>query len=1321
MNYFLQNKASAARKRAVAMLAMLVLVAPYFPMEAAAQTVSEEAPVEETVQTVSEDVSSEESAEDTTQTSATEEVVDTSDGQESDSEGQDQDTADQSEPSEPTEVEEQVTEPPADFVQDVVDTLVAPIVTGVPSNVTFFEKVELGVTYTYKNKDQVQVTFTQLPENPGSLSIEEVILTDEQVEALGAVSKVAYDITSDMEDGSFAYDLTLPVPAGETAAQVVYAETLTELADSATTIEEGKVDLTSEEAVIVSDLNHFTIFVVTSFEEEQTTDPEVEYNGIWFTNGAGEEVERVPTGTDGIASSVGNYHGKITQQVFTRWGGYTSAFPDGGYDTRVDVYLDMALASGSVDQRFDFSSAINTPAGSHRRDFIFSLGTNPGMDGQWLVSGSNNAPGWPGNPARSPATLTDTGWYTLEHQFRDVGGVLEVSLNIYKKGEPTPVGSWTLSDPSDVIGSTVGGNRYGWFIESDFDWLAIDQAEIEYPASAGALEVMAYECPFGTTVTRTTNGVGGTVPAGCLPRENATFGYVHGTQTDANAPYPELGAPITEAGATDGSGELSKEVPATGRYLVMETDGSSNQLPAESVLGLYCVGDADTSGTNDNQELTFVPEDGAAQCVAYSIDATGPTVPTLLSPADGTTLYTNVFTFTWEASTDELSEPVTYEFHSSLDGTESDGVLTNGLWTSGTLTSPSIDSSGAPDGTWYWQVRAQDAAGNWSDWSDIWTVTLAMMTSAIISPTESEVVDGTVNLLAYYADQNLDGNDAVQWAVRSGTCTAGTGTVFGNVDGKNTPFTWNGKDFSASIDTTTVPDGSYCLIFNPVEDSGHTNQRLTRLFTIDNPDTTPPAAPTIVFPSAEQIFTTTPILNDWTEVTDESGIGTYEIAYAYDDGHTFGGSTCPAVTTLESKTVGGCRQTTDTERNHSPSLAEQGGVTIWVRAIDGLGNVGPWSSAIHYWYDVTGVGPGTPPSPTFSSDTTVVEMADLADDFTEVAANSFSQWFFYNDEDDTIDSSLGSFVEGPETAPLGDGSAQMSVSGEQRRNLATYQFKDVKLADMATLEYSTYSQSTGNGSPSAERAAYLQFNVDFANNDTWQRRLVFLPADNGAVVNDEWQAWDAINSGDALWRYSGSLWPAGVVSNGSIPGTTARTWDAILADYPNAETRSTDSWFGFRIGEPYADGFTGNVDQFVIGIVDGINTHTETYDFEPEPVVSISSTSGGGGGGGTRNFVRDGNDGEVQGAQIGPVEGIENFITNLFGGNAAEAGATGGETGGEVAGATTTEDAPTELPQEVKLAASAAGFDVSNPWVIALILIILAGLGYWSWKSFKKA
>ncbi len=135
----------------------------------------------------------------------------------------------------------------------------------------------------------------------------------------------------------------------------------------------------------------------------------------------------------------------------------------------------------------------------------------------------------------------------------------------------------------------------------------------------GSIEITKYVCPEGTTVVRSENGVNGTVPVSCALQEGASFGYVHGDATDTEGPYPELGGPFIEDGSTDGSGVLTwNNLAATGRYLVVETDGAGNKLPNEDVLGLYCEGDGDTSDNNDNQELTFVPENGTAHCVAYN-------------------------------------------------------------------------------------------------------------------------------------------------------------------------------------------------------------------------------------------------------------------------------------------------------------------------------------------------------------------------------------------------------------------------------------------------------------------------------------------------------------------------------------------------------------------------------------------------------------------------------------------------------------------------------------------------------------------------------
>lgn len=237
---------------------------------------------------------------------------------------------------------------------------------------------------------------------------------------------------------------------------------------------------------------------------------------------------------------------------------------------------------------------------------------------------------------------------------------------------------------------------------------------------------------------------------------------------------------------------------------------------------------------------------------------------------------------------------------------------------------------------------------------------------------------------------------------------------------------------------------------------------------------------------------------------------------------------------------------------------------------------------------VVGLVVGGAPANAMSS-TVVVTEADLANSFAEVASDP-TKWFFYNDETDQIDGSLGTMVNGPDTPPIGIGSAELSVSGTQRRNLATYQFSGTALSDITELKFSTYNSSAGNGG-SANRSAYLNFNVDFDGSDTWQRRIAFVPSQNGTVVQDQWQEWDAIDGGNSKWSYSGATWPVT-----GEPGTTLKSWSQILADYPTVSVRTTDSWLGLRVGEPYASGYTENVDKFVFGTASG----TTVFDFEAE-------------------------------------------------------------------------------------------------------------------------
>ncbi len=221
----------------------------------------------------------------------------------------------------------------------------------------------------------------------------------------------------------------------------------------------------------------------------------------WF-NYSGATITRVPSGSNstyanGVAAADGSYYARLgidpspaTCQSgggprlwylgpYTDWGGDTTAvFPPGGYSTGADIYLDVPYAQSHLDTRFDWDSAINDTTGNFRRDFVFNVGTDALG---FVITGGNNstrcgADPYSNDPTHAPQVhITVSGWYTFKHTFSGTsGGPLIVNLQVIQKSTNVVMGTWTRSDPSDIIGTTVGGNAYGWFVQNEFDGLAID-------------------------------------------------------------------------------------------------------------------------------------------------------------------------------------------------------------------------------------------------------------------------------------------------------------------------------------------------------------------------------------------------------------------------------------------------------------------------------------------------------------------------------------------------------------------------------------------------------------------------------------------------------------------------------------------------------------------------------------------------------------------------------------------------------------------------------------------------------------------------------
>lgn len=184
----------------------------------------------------------------------------------------------------------------------------------------------------------------------------------------------------------------------------------------------------------------------------------------WFDS----DSEWYGTVTHNAAFETATMEGDDSSGPFSRFDGYRDAWP-GDYVAELDVYLDPDWPVG---EGFDYSVASSGSDGGHQRDFIFHVGVVEGEG--LLVNGSNNAD-FSTNPSKllnnndgAFYTVTEAGWYTVQHVFRDDEGQLAVDLNLLGS-DGSMLWTATRTNAQDTIGDggEVGGNRYAWFTHID--------------------------------------------------------------------------------------------------------------------------------------------------------------------------------------------------------------------------------------------------------------------------------------------------------------------------------------------------------------------------------------------------------------------------------------------------------------------------------------------------------------------------------------------------------------------------------------------------------------------------------------------------------------------------------------------------------------------------------------------------------------------------------------------------------------------------------------------------------------------------------------
>lgn len=212
-------------------------------------------------------------------------------------------------------------------------------------------------------------------------------------------------------------------------------------------------------------------------------------------------------------------------------------------------------------------------------------------------------------------------------------------------------------------------------------------------------------------------------------------------------------------------------------------------------------------------------------------------------------------------------------------------------------------------------------------------------------------------------------------------------------------------------------------------------------------------------------------------------------------------------------------------------------------------------------------------------------------------------WAFF---DDNGNGGSGSFVNGPGTPPLGNGSAELDLTASNQGYALGYSgYGGTKLSNITKLSYSTYVQQGNN-----TVAPALQLNIDSDvtdSNTAWQGRLVYEPYYTHSVTDGTWQTWNtqdnAMNGSNGNWWFSnGSL-----ASQTGCSQSTPCTWSQVLSKLPNVGVNGgVNAGLDFKAGSGWTAPFKGNVDAFTIG-VSGNDT---TYNFEALNCDTVTTSKG---------------------------------------------------------------------------------------------------------------
>ncbi|MEW5767285.1 MAG: Ig-like domain-containing protein [bacterium] len=400
--------------------------------------------------------------------------------------------------------------------------------------------------------------------------------------------------------------------------------------------------------------------------------------------------------------------------------------------------------------------------------------------------------------------VADTTWYHPEyfsdpmfngHTFSDGTYYWRISATDYAGNESGYSGSRALVvDTTAPSAPTLVAPATGSVVNTDtssliFDWTDVSGASYTLEVdnnndfSSPEIDITSTSSSYTNTTSLSDGNYYWRVKAADQAGNDShwsteTWVVIIDTQTGGNYSFPRPITPTHLSSTSDSTPvfewtEVTEGLSAPVTYTLQVDDNNSFSSPEiftttstsythTTVMseGIYYwrVRGEDGSGNNTNWSET----------VQFKVDTTTPSGPALIAPANGGT--TNAYpTFRWSDAAD--TSGVTYTLQIDLGDsalTTPEIEVTNYSDTSYTASSALVVGK-----TYYWRVRAQDGAGNPTEWSSTWSVT--------ISSTYLNRINGQISPLAivgsdtwtlanspYIAEDDLVINDSAVLTIEPG-------------------------------------------------------------------------------------------------------------------------------------------------------------------------------------------------------------------------------------------------------------------------------------------------------------------------------------------------------------------------------------------------------------------------------------------------------------------------------------------------------------------------------------------------------------------------